>query len=137
VHYVKGDCGVEAGRTSRGVRGKNLGGDLMSFRWSECPLYSFFTFHPFSKSNRRRKKIMAENNNSVRGNVGFLGLGSMGIGMAKNLREKLPRESTLVICDVNQARIDEFLGKFASEKSVLDSIKVVKTPREVIDLAVS
>ncbi|KAL7275658.1 hypothetical protein RUND412_001391 [Rhizina undulata] len=40
---------------------------------------------------------------------GFIGLGRMGYPMARNLRQKLPKEDTLVVYDVNKAATKQFV----------------------------
>ncbi|CAG9951185.1 unnamed protein product [Clonostachys rosea f. rosea IK726] len=57
---------------------------------------------------------------------GFIGLGIMGYGMAKNLRAKLPAESVLTVCELNKSRRDEFVN------STSGKIEVVEKPVEVV-----
>ena len=61
---------------------------------------------------------------------GFVGLGNMGFGMAMNIRVKIPTTSKFVICDTNQARTEEFLGKAGG------NTEVAVSPREVAEKAV-
>jgi len=62
---------------------------------------------------------------------GFIGLGIMGWGMAKNLRAKIPADSVLYICEVNKPRRDEFVVSTAGKVQVVDS------PREIAEKSVS
>jgi 3-hydroxyisobutyrate dehydrogenase len=57
---------------------------------------------------------------------GFIGLGIMGYGMAKNLRAKLPAESVLTVCELNKLRRDEFVN------STSGKIEVAENPVEVV-----
>ncbi|KAJ3547162.1 hypothetical protein NM208_g1653 [Fusarium decemcellulare] len=57
---------------------------------------------------------------------GFIGLGIMGRGMAKNLRAKIPAESVLHICEVNKPRQNEFL------ESTAGKVRAAESPREII-----
>lgn len=66
------------------------------------------------------------------GRYGFIGLGVMGMGMAKNLRSKLPSGSSLVICDVVQSQITRFLD----ESKGTAQVEVVTSPKEVVQRAV-
>jgi 3-hydroxyisobutyrate dehydrogenase-like beta-hydroxyacid dehydrogenase len=43
--------------------------------------------------------------------IGFVGLGSMGSRMARNLARKLPRGQRLVVFDVSQSAVDSFLAR--------------------------
>lgn len=54
----------------------------------------------------------------------------MGYRMAKNLRAKLPAETTLIICDVAKPLIE----KFTSE--VTSGVEVAETPKEVAERSV-
>lgn len=62
---------------------------------------------------------------------GFIGLGIMGWGMAKNLRAKIPVDSVLHVCEVNKARRDEFVT------STTGTIQVADSPREIAERSVS
>ncbi|KAI3572549.1 NAD binding domain of 6-phosphogluconate dehydrogenase-domain-containing protein [Fusarium oxysporum f. sp. albedinis] len=74
---------------------------------------------------------MATTNGSSNGitakSFGFIGLGIMGWGMAKNLRAKIPADSVLYICEVNKPRRDEFVASTAGK------IQVVDSPREIAE----
>ena len=61
---------------------------------------------------------------------GFIGLGVMGYGMAKNLRSKIPKSSTLVICELIEQRRDQFVAEAEG------SLKVAHSPKEVAEQAV-
>lgn len=61
---------------------------------------------------------------------GFIGIGVMGWGMAKNLRSKIPPSSRLIICELVQERRD----KFVAETKGL--VEVAASPREVAQSAV-
>lgn len=39
-------------------------------------------------------------------NYGFIGLGNMGFGMAKNVRQKIPSSSKLIVCELNKLNYD-------------------------------
>ena len=54
----------------------------------------------------------------------------MGYGMAKNLRSKIPKSSTLVICELVEKRRDQFVAE------VEGSLKVAHSPKEVAEQAV-
>jgi len=56
---------------------------------------------------------------------GFIGLGKMGMPMARNLRQKLPREDTLCVYDVNKAAIEGFKAEFDSGVEVADGVAAV------------
>lgn len=56
---------------------------------------------------------------------GFIGLGNMGFGMAKNVREKIPGSSKLVICELVTSQRDKFV------QEVTGDIEPVETPQEV------
>lgn len=56
----------------------------------------------------------------------------MGFPMARNLRAKIPKSSTFIICEVVEAQIMKFL---AENQSVGD-IRVAATPKEVAEQAV-
>lgn len=62
---------------------------------------------------------------------GFIGLGIMGWGMAKNLRAKIPADSVLYVCEINKPRRDEFVASTAGK------IQVVDSPREIAEKSVS
>jgi 3-hydroxyisobutyrate dehydrogenase-like beta-hydroxyacid dehydrogenase len=53
----------------------------------------------------------------------------MGYEMAKNVRQKMPSESTLFINDVAQAQCEKFVKDFQS----LGAIEIVKTAREIAE----
>lgn len=57
----------------------------------------------------------------------------MGHGMAKNLREKLPTSSNLVIYDINPVAIVDFENQFGGASNIITA----SSPREVAEHAVS
>ncbi|KAL3461032.1 NAD binding domain of 6-phosphogluconate dehydrogenase-domain-containing protein [Aspergillus heterothallicus] len=59
---------------------------------------------------------------------GFIGLGQMGHGMAKNLRQKIPNSDTLYIYDVNSEVLAKFKREFGG--GVRDVI-IAESPREI------
>lgn len=62
---------------------------------------------------------------------GFIGLGIMGWGMAQSLRAQMPKSSTLVVCELVQARRDKFIAETEG------LITAENTPRAVAEKAVS
>ncbi|KAJ4171660.1 hypothetical protein NW754_013431 [Fusarium falciforme] len=66
---------------------------------------------------------------------GFIGLGIMGWGMAKNLRAKIPAESVLNVCEINKARLDEFVSSTPGKIQVCDSpLEVVQSSDVIITM---
>ena len=61
---------------------------------------------------------------------GFIGLGNMGFGMAKNVRQKIPVSSKLIVCELNQSARDEFC------KTVEGSIATAEHPKEIAEKCV-
>lgn len=61
------------------------------------------------------------------GTYGFIGLGNMGYGMAMNVRKKMPSSSTLVVCELDQARREEF----CTEAKQYGQVETAETPKEV------
>lgn len=61
---------------------------------------------------------------------GFVGIGVMGYGMAMNLRAKIPESTRFVLCEINEARRDQFL------KTCSGSVEVAASPAEVAEKAV-
>jgi prephenate dehydrogenase len=62
-----------------------------------------------------------------------LGLGQMGHGMVKNLRQKIPEQSLLVIYDINKAVTEKFVAEHAKGNNV----RIAASPKEVAEIAVS
>ncbi|GAW14360.1 hypothetical protein ANO14919_037620 [Xylariales sp. No.14919] len=60
---------------------------------------------------------------------GFIGIGQMGWGMAMNLRQKIPKEAKMVICEISESRRNQFIQK-AQTKGV---VTVADSPREVAE----
>ena len=61
---------------------------------------------------------------------GFIGLGNMGFGMAKNVRQKIPTTSKLVVCELVKSQRDEFCS------TVEGTIETAETPKEVAEKCV-
>ncbi len=57
----------------------------------------------------------------------------MGFGMAKNVREKMPMESTLYITDVNRAVCDTFAATFDTHGPV----RILDSAREIAEHAMN
>jgi 3-hydroxyisobutyrate/3-hydroxypropionate dehydrogenase len=64
---------------------------------------------------------------------GFIGLGQMGHGMAKNIRQKIPENCNLVIYDVRTEAMTEFIKDCSNGSNVIAAI----SPKQVGELAVS
>lgn len=62
---------------------------------------------------------------------GFIGIGVMGFPMAQNLRKRIPRQSKLIVCEINESA----LKKFLTETSPGDQLSAASTPREVAEQA--
>jgi 3-hydroxyisobutyrate/3-hydroxypropionate dehydrogenase len=58
---------------------------------------------------------------------GFIGLGNMGYGMAKNVREKIPSTSKLIVCELNTSARDKFVNEFESA----GTIEVAESPKVI------
>ena len=56
----------------------------------------------------------------------------MGYGMAKNVRQKIPKSSTLYVFDLNKTALE----KFVEETKDDGPVKVVSSAKEVVDNAV-
>ncbi|EHY56256.1 3-hydroxyisobutyrate dehydrogenase, mitochondrial [Exophiala dermatitidis] len=63
---------------------------------------------------------------------GFIGLGNMGFGMAKNLRESMPEEAKLLVCDVNHQRRDEFVSSVTRPVQVAESPKIIAENCDIV-----
>ena len=61
---------------------------------------------------------------------GFIGLGNMGFGMAKNVREKIPKSSKFIVCELVKSQRDEFCSTVGS------SIEIAESPKEVAEKCV-
>lgn len=57
----------------------------------------------------------------------------MGHGMAKNIGQKIPESSILVVYDINPETVHRFLNDYNSASN----IKAASSPKEVAELAVS
>ncbi|KAL7754946.1 hypothetical protein ACKLNR_014703 [Fusarium oxysporum f. sp. zingiberi] len=69
-------------------------------------------------------------NGGLAKSFGFIGLGIMGWGMAKNLRAKIPTDAVLNICEVSKPRRDEFVA------SKTGDIRIADSPREIAEKSV-
>ncbi|KAL6249907.1 hypothetical protein RBB50_003763 [Rhinocladiella similis] len=58
---------------------------------------------------------------------GFIGLGNMGFGMAKNLRESMPKDCKLLVCELNTARRKQFVS------SVGGLVETAESPKEIAE----
>lgn len=63
---------------------------------------------------------------------GFIGLGQMGHGMAKNLRLKIPSTCKLFVYDVNSDATKTFKQEFADA----DNVVIATSPKEIGQSAV-
>ncbi|PVH81136.1 hypothetical protein DL98DRAFT_625978 [Cadophora sp. DSE1049] len=62
---------------------------------------------------------------------GFIGLGQMGHGMAKNIRQKIPENCNLVIYDVREEAMTDFMNNFGNGSNTL----AATSPKQVAELA--
>ncbi|KAK5624341.1 hypothetical protein RRF57_000057 [Xylaria bambusicola] len=60
---------------------------------------------------------------------GFIGVGVMGWGMAMNLRQKIPKEAKMVICEISESRRNQFLQEVQSKGAV----KAANNPKDVAE----
>ncbi|KIW10289.1 hypothetical protein PV08_11251 [Exophiala spinifera] len=58
---------------------------------------------------------------------GFIGLGNMGFGMAKNLRACMPKHSKLLVCELNITRGQQFVS------SVDGLVEAVECPKDIAE----
>lgn len=65
---------------------------------------------------------------------GFVGLGVMGHGMARNIHAKMPTTARLVVCEINETRLEQFLQECRSSHPQ-KTVEKVSTPVEVADKA--
>ncbi|KAH7253114.1 hypothetical protein FSOLCH5_013923 [Fusarium solani] len=61
---------------------------------------------------------------------GFIGLGQMGHGMAKNIRLRIPDSFLLVVYDVNQEAVQRFIDEHNGT-----GVRAASSPKEVAELA--
>ena len=61
------------------------------------------------------------------------GLGQMGHGMAKNLCEKMEKNSKIVVFDINPEALNKFVKEFGSAGNVIKA----SSPKEVAQQSVS
>jgi 3-hydroxyisobutyrate dehydrogenase-like beta-hydroxyacid dehydrogenase len=64
---------------------------------------------------------------------GFIGLGQMGHGMAKNIRQKIPVDCNLVIYDINTEAVKRFVSDYSNGSNVIAAV----SPKHVGELGVS
>ncbi|KAI1304568.1 3-hydroxyisobutyrate dehydrogenase, variant [Xylaria venustula] len=62
---------------------------------------------------------------------GFIGIGQMGWGMAMNLRQKIPSQAEMVICEICETRMNLFVQEAQSKGAV----KIANSPKEVAELS--
>ena len=62
---------------------------------------------------------------------GFVGIGNMGYGMAMNLREKIPKASRFILCELNEDRRNQFVKEASSN----GAIEVASSPRGLAEQA--
>lgn len=60
---------------------------------------------------------------------GFIGIGTMGYGMAMNLRSKIDPSCRFLLCEINEQRRDQFV------KEAKGKVEVVYTPKEMAEQA--
>ena len=90
------------------------------------------TLHSIEKTLPNEIMALTSTSNGVPDTTyGFIGIGNMGFGMAKNVRAKIPKSSKLIICELNQARRKEFVS------SVEGVLETADSPKELADKAVS
>lgn len=68
---------------------------------------------------------MAAQNEAPNATYGFIGLGNMGFGMAKNVRQKIPQKSKMIVCELVKSQRDEFCSTIEGD------IETAETPKEV------
>lgn len=56
----------------------------------------------------------------------------MGYGMARNVRQKIPKSSTLYVFDLNKTALEKFVAETKNDGPV----KVCSSAKEVVDHAV-
>ena len=74
---------------------------------------------------------MADHGKAPNGTYGFIGLGNMGFGMAKNVRQKIPAASKLIVCELVRSQRDEFCSTIEGQ------IETAESPKEVAEKCVS
>ncbi|KAI0203785.1 3-hydroxyisobutyrate dehydrogenase, variant [Astrocystis sublimbata] len=60
---------------------------------------------------------------------GFIGVGVMGWGMAMNLREKIPKEAQMKICEISESRRNSFVQEVQGKGVV----NIANSPKEVAE----
>lgn len=61
---------------------------------------------------------------------GFIGLGNMGFGMAKNVRQKIPASSNMIVCELVKSQRDEFTS------TIEGKLETAETPKEIAEKCV-
>jgi hypothetical protein len=61
--------------------------------------------------------------------MALLGLGQMGHGMAKNIRQKIPEDSILFIYDINTLALEAFAREFGNGSNVRIAVSPVEIAR--------
>lgn len=96
-----------------------------------------FTAPPSSSFNTVMSSISANTTNCAFSSstcYGFVGLGVMGHGMARNIHAKMPTTAKLVVCEINPIRLEKFLQECRSSHPE-KTVEVARTPREVVERA--
>jgi len=73
---------------------------------------------------------MSSNGAAPDATYGFIGLGNMGFGMAKNVRQKIPASSNMVVCEINKSARDEFCS------TIEGKIETAESPKEIAEKCV-
>ena len=73
---------------------------------------------------------MAANGTAPNVTYGFIGLGNMGFGMAKNVRQKIPSSSNMIVCELVKSQRDEFCS------TIEGKIETAETPKEIAEKCV-
>ena len=77
--------------------------------------------------------------NTRQATYGFIGLGRMGLPMARNLRAKIPAEDNLIVFDVNSQACTGLMEEVRQKSEVAEKGKtaIAHDVREVAELSVS
>ena len=68
---------------------------------------------------------MASESETPNATYGFIGLGNMGFGMAKNVRQKIPSSSKLIVCELAKSQRDDFCLTMEGDIETADSPKEI------------
>ncbi|KAF9584766.1 hypothetical protein BGW38_005271, partial [Lunasporangiospora selenospora] len=63
--------------------------------------------------------------------IGFVGLGNMGLPMAKNLFNGFKADADFIVYDINQKTTSDFLKDHNTDPNNKDKVKIAKSPLEV------